>query len=317
MSDMADGPQRVPVTLSKQKPVSRLTGSRTRKVSPRGWYQDSINMQRWVPTIYNSFGLPAHTSCPGSTPFCDNYCYAARLEGQDRVKKLLLRNYRLLQEASTIEGKVVLLREMIYRYCRQADQQKLTRTERIFRIHWDGDFDSLDYASAWAVVIRDNPGISFWVYTRSFTSELNVVPLLSNIPNLAFYLSVDEYNFTRSQEVLIENPNLRVAWCAVDYRSARELAQQASRRVVYCPENRGTIDLMSYQEKAASGQGACITCGICPKGLNDIMFSTSHREDVLGGQQIFQWEVLPPPSQNYQIKASFNCDAFCSGNWMV
>jgi|tagenome__1003787_1003787.scaffolds.fasta_scaffold20953791_2 hypothetical protein len=62
-----------------------------------------------------------------------------------------------------------LLVEMIAGFradCERAETRG-TKVPWEFRLQWDGDFFSLAYAHVWANVVRTNPDIRFWVYTRS------------------------------------------------------------------------------------------------------------------------------------------------------
>ena len=247
-----------------QQPDGKLKLSHDRKVSPRGWYQQSRN--RWVPKIPNSFGLPAGKTCPGRTPFCD-LCYAKNSEQGAGVSALVEHNYKLLCEAGTVVGMTQLLTEMIWTYVREADRRELEPHERIFRIHWDGDFFSEDYALAWAITMIEFPEIKFWVYTRSFASPVNVVPILAYVDNLKLYLSTDEWNLPVAEVMAKEFDNVHLAFCSDDHASAMAMAPERKARI--CPENAGKVALMT------DGTGACVTCGLCPEGRADVTFATS------------------------------------------
>jgi hypothetical protein len=247
----------------------RLKLSLDRKVSPGGWYQES--KRRWIPTVPNSFGLPAKITCPGHTEFC-NDCYAINVENMSGVEKLLRDNYDLLRTANNVESKSALLSEMVDRYEREADRIGVTEKDKIFRIHWDGDFFSEDYADAWAMTITEFPNVKFWTYTRSFVDPLNIVPNLDGLANLTLYLSTDEYNVDVAHEIVSEFPSVKLALCAIDYKTGRELAR--GRRSAICPENIGRMALMD------EGRGACVDCRWCPDSKIDVIFSTKHVEDA-------------------------------------
>lgn len=240
-----------------------------RKVAPRGWYQPKRH--RWVATVPNSFGLPSFTTCPGRTEFC-NGCYADNAENSAGVLELVTHNWDTLRVAGTYGGTdamAELLDEMIGRYRAHADWDQLTDDERLFRIHWDGDFFSTDYATAWARTITANPDIKFWAYTRSFREPVNVVPALAGIDNLELYLSIDPENIDDARPVLAAHPDVHAAGCADTFDGARQLLEPLDRRPpIACPENAGRIGHMT------DGVGACVECGICPTGRRDITFST-------------------------------------------
>ncbi len=153
----------------------------------------------------NSFGLPSGTafSCPGATSFCERVCYAGKLEKVYKgVRDILTHNWNLLQNAdcSTMVG---LLGNMIDEFVRETEAQiaKGKPATYDFRIHWDGDFFSREYAEAWAIVINDFKEVNFWVYTRSFTGSVEVVDILAGIPNLTVYLSADPVNIAEANRV--------------------------------------------------------------------------------------------------------------------
>ncbi len=259
----------------------QLKLSLDRKVSPDGWHLESSD--RWVATIPNSFGLPSGESCPGHTGFCED-CYAVNSENGLGVKDLVDHNLRLLRAADDVPSMSAMLTELVGNYSREADKQQVSQKDRIFRIHWDGDFFSNEYAMAWAQTIKKFPDILFWTYTRSFVDPVNVIPYLTGIENLKVYLSTDEFNVNVAHELANEYPELMLALCAVDYRRARELARD--RRSLICPENIGKLALMD------NGRGACVECRWCPDGKVDVMFSKTHKEDSQPQMSLFA-EIVP------------------------
>jgi hypothetical protein len=149
-----------------------------------------------TPKIANAFGLPAGKafSCPGATSVCESVCYAGKLEKVYKgVRNVLTHNFDALQTAGSADGMAQLLQEMVDDFradCIKAEKKGHT-VKRAFRIHWDGDFFSTEYAAAWAYVIAGNTDIHFWVYTRSFTGMVDVMPIfdkMNNRENLSLYL---------------------------------------------------------------------------------------------------------------------------------
>jgi hypothetical protein len=226
--------------------------------------------------IANSFGLPAgrQHSCPGATATCERVCYAGKLEKLYKgVLDVLTGNMRALAglDRSAMAG---LLADMIDGFRADCDraEQRGSKVPRDFRIHWDGDFFSLEYAEAWADVIRACPDVRFWVYTRSFDpSALDVLPVLADLPNLSVYLSVDPDNLAVAKEARRRNPWVRWAYLAETFADGRaDLAALPGKRYP-CPENGRRIPLIS--EKGS----ACIRCGVCPSGRGDVVFSIAKR----------------------------------------
>lgn len=244
--------------------------SRDRKVSPLGWYQQTRD--RWVPSLRNSIGLPAGDSCPGRTEFCRD-CYAVPIEQYQGVAAALRHNFELLREAETVDGMAFLIAEAVARFVESARRKGVGQRDLVFRIHWDGDFFSTDYAEAWARVIRGVPFVKFWAYTRSFREPVDVVPVLQGLDNLGLYLSTDAENVDAAREVIARYPAVMLAVCAEDYGTARELAPRPG--PIVCPENARKMPLMSKD-----GRGACTDCRLCVDGRADVLFAVSKSEDA-------------------------------------
>lgn len=223
------------------------------------------------PAISNAFGLTSGKafSCPGATTVCESVCYAGRLERQyPAMRAMMLANYNAVANATYAEL-VEALSDMIDGF--RADCVKRD-AEMAFRIHHDGDFLNRTYASAWAKVIRNNPDIQFWVYTRSFIPGANVIDIIADIPNLAVYLSVDSANRQHVRAIIDEYPSVRIAILSQTMETgAVEMADFRDRPGAKCPENIKRIPLIS-----TSG-GACFSCQLCVKGNVDVRFAVSKK----------------------------------------
>ncbi len=237
-----------------------LTRSKDRKVA------NAVNKSGTQATIANTFGLPSGKaySCPGATSVCETICYAGKLEKVFKgVRQVLVSNYEQLLATDTL-GMIALIDEMIQEF--KADCEK-RNADKLFRIHWDGDFFSEDYARAWAFVIRLNPDVQFWVYTRSDFA----VPILVNIPNLALYFSADSANKTLAWELKREY-GIKLAYLAKDFATGKsDFNEQQEKSAVPCPENNKKIPMIS--EKGS----ACVMCSQCVFARNDILFSASKK----------------------------------------
>lgn len=224
------------------------------------------------PEFPNSFGLPAGATCPGQTGFCD-VCYGVNAEGRPNVKNNLYSNLNELRGKSETEM-AELLREMMGDYRKAFAKFNLPPEQDIFRIHWDGDFFSEDYARAWRTIIEEHPETIFWTYTRSFGGSVDVVDILAGIPNLAFYLSVDAWNIDAAIRIIEERkklgkPRISLAFCADDQHQAEQLGLRAGKSILsqtVCPENTGELPL------ASEGTGACVKCMLCIKKRPNILF---------------------------------------------
>ncbi|MBM4102188.1 MAG: hypothetical protein FJ256_08025, partial [Phycisphaerae bacterium] len=210
----------------------KLKRSMDRKVA------NAVSKNGKTPTIANTFGLPAGKafSCPGATNTCESVCYAGKLEKIYKgVRDNLLHNWELLRNADE-PTMVDLLEDMITDFKSDCDKRN---AEKLFRIHWDGDFFSDTYTRAWQYVILNNPDIQFWVYTRVATAA----DMLKNIENLSLYFSTDKDN----KDIAIglnKDKGIRLAYLADTFAIGQaDLKAMISRVGAKCPENKKAIPL--------------------------------------------------------------------------
>lgn len=237
-----------------------LIRSKDRKVA------NLVNKGGKQPLIANTFGLPSGKafSCPGATSVCESICYAGKLEKVFKgVRDVIVSNYEQLL-ATDLFGMIELLDEMIADFKADCDKRG---AEKLFRIHWDGDFFSEDYTYAWKKVILANPDVQFWVYTRSDFA----VPMLINIPNLALYFSADSANKTLAWKLKREY-GVKLAYLAKDFATGKsDFNEQQEKSAIPCPENNKKIPLIS------TAGSACVVCSQCVFARNDILFSASKK----------------------------------------
>jgi hypothetical protein len=249
-----------------------LTRSKDRKVT------NAVSPNGKTAVLANAFGIPSGTAfaCPGATSFCERICYAGKLEKIYKgVKNVLVSNFETLLYAEYLDGITgmeYLIRDMVQDFVNECDARvmKGKPVSYDFRIHWDGDFYSRAYATAWANVIREFAHVNFWVYTRSFTDECFVIDILADIPNLTVYLSADPVNIDLANEVANRYP-VFIATVADTFAEAKETIIDSTRKSYNCPENGKRIPLISTKGSA------CISCGVCVKGRGDVLFSVKKR----------------------------------------
>ncbi len=237
-----------------------LTRSKDRKVA------NAVNKSGTQASIANTFGLPSGKaySCPGATSVCETICYAGKLEKVFKgVRQVLVSNYEQLLAVDLL-GKVELLDEMIQDF--KADCEK-RGAEKLFRIHWDGDFFDEEYVIAWMKVITMNEDVQFWAYTRSDFA----VPILVGIRNLALYFSADSANKELAWEMK-RIYGVKLAYLAKDFATGKaDFNEQQEKSAVPCPENNKKIPMISEQGSA------CVRCSQCVFARNDILFSASKK----------------------------------------
>ena len=217
-------------------------------------------------TIANTFGLPAGIdfSCPGQTATCAKVCYAGKLEKIYKgVRDVLLNNWNLLKDADhdTMEA---LLEEMIVDFNKDCEKRS---AEKLFRIHWDGDFFNDTYAFAWKHVILNHPEIQFWVYTRVESAAL----ILKGIDNLSLYYSTDADNKDTGIKLNKEN-GIRLAYLAETFAIGQaDMKAMIGKVGAKCPENKKAIPLISKEGSA------CVSCSLCVYSKADIVFSAKKK----------------------------------------
>jgi hypothetical protein len=217
-------------------------------------------------TIANTFGLPAGIdfSCPGQTATCAKVCYAGKLEKIYKgVRDVLLNNWNLLKDADhdTMEA---LLEEMIVDFNKDCEKRS---AEKLFRIHWDGDFFNDTYTFAWKHVILNHPEIQFWVYTRVESAAL----ILKGIDNLSLYYSTDADNKETGVKLNKEN-GIRLAYLAETFAIGQaDMKAMIGKVGAKCPENKKAIPLISKEGSA------CVSCSLCVYSKADIVFSAKKK----------------------------------------
>ena len=188
-----------------------------------------------------SFGLPAGPafSCPKATRACKN-CYAKKGRFAFKtVSKALMKNWKLVKEYEAQNKFERMVKKL---------SKSIPNNSTIFRIHTVGDFYSQFYLDVWTEIIRQNPKISFWAYTRSF--DLNFQRIV-RLPNYNMFVSTDQYNKQEAEGFVqrYAKSHIRFAYgpCAHDVT----LPDGA----VICPVTNKTL----------KSDGACEKCKICIK----------------------------------------------------
>jgi ferredoxin len=240
--------------------TAMLKRSNDRKVT------NAVSKNGKTPTIANTFGLPAGKafSCPGATSVCESVCYAGKLEKVYKgVKAVLLHNWELLKNADH-DTMVSLINEMIVDFKKDCDKKS---ADKLFRIHWDGDFFNDTYAYAWKTVINNHSDVQFWVYTRVATAAV----ILKDISNLSLYYSTDDENKNIAAELRNEH-NTRLAYLGKTFAVTETVMKELTGKPgAKCPENAKRIPLIS------TNGSACVSCGLCVFNKADIRFSASKK----------------------------------------
>jgi Gene product 88 len=208
--------------------------------------------------IANAFSLPAGISCPGMTDYCDSVCYAGKLESiYPGFRNTVMHNWTTLQNRDMF-GMHSLIVNMIRDFIEDCDKWN---APKFFRIHADGDFFSDDYTNAWMIAMLMFPEVTFWVYTRNVSAAVKIHK--AKINNCSMYFSGDPENITVAN-MLNNIYGIQIAMLDDTFDMAKSAVKG-----VRCPENNGSLPLISVKGSA------CAVCGYCINGRGNVLFSKS------------------------------------------
>ena len=188
------------------------------------------------------WNLPPVITCPGISDWCKCNCYNA----DDRYEKFPINKWCenlwwVLNDKKTLEKRISL----------QLEEYKNQKTA--VRIHSSGDFFSKEYIAFWKGIIRQNPDVYFWAYTRSWAVDdlVEDVKELDKLANMNLILSWDE-TMSRPLDGFAKS---------IVYSSNDEISIALKRKSgTICPEQYNLVS-------------SCADCGICiSKLLGDIYF---------------------------------------------
>ena len=128
-----------------------------------------------------SFNLPAISTCPGRTSFCENLCYADKgFFSMPSIKKAYA-TAKDEADSDTFADKI-------------NGELKSKPSIKAVRIHASGDFYSTEYLAKWTAIAAANPDVRFWAYTRCWRLQDFHDPLaaFAALPNVQLFASLDQ-----------------------------------------------------------------------------------------------------------------------------
>jgi len=269
-----------------------LKPSGNRKLSP--WmHQKKAGGHEAEVVVKNSFGTLS-SECKWMTPFCEG-CYAGAAEVYPNVHALLTHNTDLTRGRS-FDELVPLFDRLVHDVEVQMVKRGVPVGDRFYRPHWDGELDSFEELQAWDQVARYHPDMQVFLYTRGHMLVRTFIANCVPAPNLVVYLSVDRHNVDTARQVQQIDPKgwVKYAFCGDTWQETEEIAAlfPKQRKGPRCPELTGKVPLIVWEsdderatrrsdaEKAGVkrvpdrvGKGACVECGMCPKGINNVRFA--------------------------------------------
>lgn len=214
----------------------------TRGVTISPWGKGNLKLG---PDVYTYSRLPGdgrEGTCPGATNWCEEHCYAVRVEESTPVVWDMWRQ-------NSVTGILPAVLPLGAKYV---------------RLHVSGDFDTELYVGRWQTLVRQNPEVLFWTYTRSWQTP-HLLPGLERLaaePNMQLFASMD----TDIDE--LPPATFRRAWLADDHRAKLHGERNdalwiaaGNRPALICPEERGV-------------EPNCQDCGYCMRSLRrgDVVF---------------------------------------------
>lgn len=177
--------------------------------------------------VVYTWNIPYVKTCPGASELCRQVCYnAAYPRNKNSDENLLAYRYERKKLMSCL-NKVL---------ARHTNQERV-----IVRLHSEGDFFSKEYIRFWGEIIKANPKVHFWTYTRSWRVEelREELEYLDNLDNINLYFSWDETMSERTEhKKAILTGNIEAYIKTVD------------KEKVVCPEQLCLVN-------------GCVNCGIC------------------------------------------------------
>ena len=293
------------VHLGKVHTPAELKPSGNRKLSPYQ-HQKKGHATEATVVVKNSMGTLS-SECKWTTPFCEG-CYATATEVYPNVHALLSHNTGHIK-GKRWGDLVPLFDKLVHDAEVEMIKRNVPLEDRCYRPHWDGELDSFDELEAWNTVAGYYPDMKVYMYTRAHhlvKQMLNAKGPGSShgttphgiAANLVIYLSVDRYNIDTALAVKNFDPKglIKYAYCGDTWEETEEVAShfKGERKGPRCPELTGKIPLIVWEtdddrdlrrsnameagmsEKRVPdrvGKGACVECGMCPDGINNVRFA--------------------------------------------
>ena len=133
-----------------------------------------------------AWSLPPKISCPGESEKCGLICFGLKSERQyPAVREAWKRNLEISKNGDFVDKFNRLFVKL---------RRRKKRFSKIFRIHAVGDMYDKQYILAWYKIVKNNPDITFYLYTRSwrFLSFYEQLCKLQELPNVHGFLSMDD-----------------------------------------------------------------------------------------------------------------------------
>jgi hypothetical protein len=141
---------------------------RAMTVSEKDWNKKGLDpkgdkLESSKPGGIASFAIPPGLTCPKAGS-CKNHCFA--LTGHTAYVQMVRDTHAAALGLSERDDFVTKMNEQIQKKFKNS---KSPNPQNPYRIHAWGDFYSNKYAQKWVDIIKSNPNVWFYAYTKSFT----------------------------------------------------------------------------------------------------------------------------------------------------
>lgn len=131
-------------------------------------------------------------------------------------------NYRFQSTKNSLGIRTLLAREELDFVERAIMAQIEADNIQAVRIHASGDFCGVEYVAMWQRIIKTNPGVKFWTYTKvkafenAFDQFENANIVKSVIPGSGFNFGHCDYVESVYNKLTSENKTVHICKCGID-----------------------------------------------------------------------------------------------------
>ncbi len=202
---------------------------------------------RKLGALIHSWSTPVDKTCPGASETCLSLCYARRGHYHSRrVQAALMKNLIIAKSKEFVPWMNLQLRVQFV---------------RVLRVHAAGDFFNGKYIRNWMKILRANPQVIAFSYTRTWAvpEYFDAIVELGRQPNMQLWLSFD-----RDMAVPPRLKGLRRCYLAADDEDHPpqkvDLVFRNYRRTVM-KQTKYRVRVCSYDNGIT--KTTCSKCGIC------------------------------------------------------
>lgn len=176
------------------------------KIGRGAWHFSTLPTNQIFDVVVNGMSYSVRGTC------CCNCvgCYATK------------GNYRFQSVKNALGMRTILIRDHL-EFVRRAIMAQIQADKiETVRIHASGDFDSVEYLAMWCTVVRKNPGVTFWTYTKcdwaekAFDHYSNANIVKSLIPGVGKNYGPAAYVMAAYDKLAGDGKSVTICRCGID-----------------------------------------------------------------------------------------------------